>query len=143
FAEFGWKQRWSEVERLSRGWAECVPQSFSKENYLGWLREILAAPSLNRDDCGAHPYSRVHLLPYAEAEGQSWSHLIFAGLNEEAWPTLDDEIAFVPEQDVEDFNRRNKILNRRAVKRSRHGEGQWSVVEGKTLLLGPTERRQI
>ena len=84
FAEFGWKQRWSEVERLSRSWAERLPQNLSKENYLGWLREILTSPSLSRDDFGAHPYSRVHLLPYAEAESQSWSHLIFAGLNEEA-----------------------------------------------------------
>jgi hypothetical protein len=141
FAEFGWKQRWSEVERLSRGWAERVAQSFSKENYLGWLREILAAPSLTRDDCGAHPYSRVHLLPYAEAEGQSWSHLIFAGLNEEAWPALGEE--FVANGKINEFNQRNKKLNRRAVKRGRHGEGQWSIVEGKTFLLGPSERRQI
>jgi PD-(D/E)XK nuclease superfamily len=141
FAKFGWKQRWSEVERLSRGWAERVPQSFSKENYLGWLREILAAPSLSRNDCGAHPYSRVHLLPYAEAEGQSWSHLIFAGLNEEAWPALDEE--FVANGKIDEFNQRNKKLNRRAVKRGRHGEGQWSIVEGKTYLLGPSERYQI
>ncbi len=141
FAEFGWKQRWSEVERLSRAWAERVPQSFSKANYLGWLRDILTAPSPSRDDCGAHPYSRVHLLPYAEAEGQSWSHLIFAGLNEEAWPALDEE--FVANRKVDEFNQRNKKLNRRAVKRGRHGEGQWSIVEGKTFLLGPSERRQI
>jgi hypothetical protein len=141
FAEFGWKQRWSEVERLSRGWAERVPHSFSKANYLGWLREILTAPSLSRDDCGAHPYSRVHLLTYAEAEGQSWSHLIFAGLNEEAWPALDEE--FVANGKIDEFNQRNKKLNRRAVKRGRHGEGQWSIVEGKTLLLGPSGRRQI
>ena len=141
FAEFGWKQRWSEVERLSRGWAERVPQSFLKANYLGWLREILTATSLSRDDCGAHPYSRVHLLPYAEAESQSWSHLIFAGLNEEAWPALDEE--FVANATIDEFNRRNKKLNRRAVKRGRHGEGQWSIVEGKTFLLGPSERRQI
>src|SRR5262245_6779008 len=141
FAEFGWKQRWSEVERLSRGWAERVPQSFSKENYLGWLREILSAPSPSRDDCGAHPYSRVHLLSYAEAERQSWSHLIFAGLNEEAWPALDEE--FVANGTIDEFNQRNKKLNRRAVKRGRHGEGQWSVFDGKTFLLGPSERHQI
>ena len=141
FAEFGWKQRWSEVERLSRGWAERVPQSFSKENYLGWLREILTAPSLSRDDCGAHPYSRVHLLPYAEAENQSWSHVIFAGLNEEAWPTLNEE--FIANGKIDEFNQRNKKLNRRAVKRGRHGEGQWSIVEGKTFLLGHSERRQV
>ena len=141
FAEFGWKQRWSEVERLSRGWAERVPQSFSKANYLGWLREILTAPSLSRDDCGAHPYSRVHLLSYAEAESQSWSHLIFAGLNQEAWPALDEE--FVANGTIDEFNQRNKKLNRRAVKRGRHGEGQWSILDGKTFLLGPSERRQI
>jgi PD-(D/E)XK nuclease superfamily len=141
FVEFGWKQRWSEVERLSRGWAERLPQNFSKENYLGWLREILTAPSLNRDDCGAHPYSRVHLLSYAEAESQSWSHLIFAGLNEEAWPALDEE--FIAKGRIDDFNQRNKKLNQRAVKRGRYGEGQWSIVEEKTFLLGPSERRQI
>jgi PD-(D/E)XK nuclease superfamily len=141
FAEFSWKQRWSEVERLSRGWADRVPQSFSKENYLGWLREILTAPSLTRDDCGAHPYSRVHLLPYTEAESQSWSHLIFAGLNEETWPALDEE--FVANVKIEEFNQRNKKFNRRAVKRGRHGEGQWRIVEGKTFQLGPSERYQI
>lgn len=141
FAVFGWKERWSEVERLSRVWPERVPQSFSKANYLRWLREILSAPSLIRDDCGAHPYSRVYLLPYAEAENQSWSHLIFAGLNEEAWPALDEE--FLAEGTIDKFNERSKILNRRAVRRGRHGEGQWSIVEGKTFLLGPSERRQI
>jgi hypothetical protein len=141
FAEFGWKQRCSEVERLSRSWAERLPQNLSKENYLGWLREILTAPSPGRDDCGAHPYSRVHLLSYAEAESQSWSHLIFAGLNEEAWPALDEE--FVAKGTIDEFNQRNKKLNRRAVKRGRHGEGHRSIVEGKTFLLGPSERRQI
>ena len=141
FAEFGWKQRWSEVERLSRSWAERLPQNLSKENYLGWLREILTAPSPGRDDCGAHPYSRVHLVSYGEAESQSWSHLIFAGLNEEAWPALDEE--FVAKGTIDEFNQRNKKLNRRAVKRGRHGEGHWSIVEGKTFLLGPSDRRQI
>src|SRR5262249_40969398 len=85
----------------------------------------------------------VHLLPYSEAENQPWSHLIFAGLNEEAWPSLDDEIGLLADQQIDEFNRRNKILNRRAVKRGRQGEGHWSGCEGKTLLLGTTERRQI
>jgi hypothetical protein len=141
FAQFGWKQHWNEVERLSRNWTEGVPQCFSKINYLRWLREILGAPSLSRDDYGAHPYSRVHLLPYSEAEGQSWSHLIFAGLNEEAWPALEEE--FVGDREIDQFNRRNRTLNRRAIKRGRHGEGQWSIVEGKTFLLGLSERCEV
>jgi hypothetical protein len=141
FAELGWKQHWTEVERVSRGWGQRVTQHFSKASYLRWLHEILSAPSLSRDEFGAHPYSRVHLLPYAEAEGQTWSHLIFAGLNEEAWPALDEEL--VGDREIDEFNQRNKILNRRAVRRGRHGEGQWSIAEGKTFLLGSSERRQI
>jgi hypothetical protein len=143
FLTLGWKQHWSEVHRLSRSWAGRLTASFSRHLYLRWLREILGTPSLQRDELGAHPYSRVHLLPYAEAEGQCWSHLILAGLNEEEWPALDGELGFVREQEIEEFNRRNRVLNRQAVKRSRQGEGQWSVRPNKTLLLGSNERRQI
>lgn len=143
FAELDWKQHWSEIERLSRDWNKRVPGSFSRNIYLRWLREVLSAPSLSRGDYGTHPYSRVHLLPYAEAEGQTWSHLIFAGLNEEAWPALDDEFGFIRDQEIDEFNRQKKILNRRAVKSGSQGEGQWKVGENKTLLLGSAERREI
>jgi hypothetical protein len=141
FAHLGWMQHWSEIERLSRNWTGRVAHSFSLRIYLRWLREILGAPSLSRDEFGAHPYSRVHLLRYTEAENQTWSHLIFAGLNEETWPTIADEPGFIGDQEIDVLNQ--KILNRRAVKRGRHGEGQWTVHENKTLLLGLTERRQI
>ena len=141
FAQLGWTQHWSELERLSRNWSGCVTDSFSRRSYLRWLREILGAPSLTRDEYGAHRHSRVHLLRYPEAEGHTWSHLIFAGLNEETWPTVADEPGFIGEQEIDALNQ--KILNRRAVKRGRHGEGQWSVRENKTILLGSVERRQI
>lgn len=143
FSQLGWNQHWSEVDRLSRNWSASFTTTFSKSTYLRWLREILGAPSLERDDFGAHPYARVHLLPYAEAQGQPWSHLIFAGLNDEAWPGLDDEVGFVREEQIDELNRQNKTLNQRASKRGRQGEGHWSVREGQTLLLGPNERRQI
>jgi hypothetical protein len=143
FIALGWKQHWSEIDRLSRTWAGRLEESFSRNLYLRWLHELLGAPSLHRDDYGSHPYSRVHLLLYAEAEGQTWSHLIFAGLNQEAWPALDDEVGFVRDQEIDEFNRRNKVLNRRVVKRGRQGEGHWSVRENKALLLGSNERRQI
>lgn len=143
FLALGWKQHASEIDRLTRSWSERLAESFSRNLFLRWLREVLGAPALHRDDYGSHPYSRVQLLAYAEAEGQAWSHLIFAGLNEEAWPALDDEIGFVREQEIDEFNQQNRILNRRAVQRGRQGEGQWSVRENKTLLLGASERRQI
>ena len=141
--QLGRKEHWSEIDRLSRTWAGRSGEAPSKNLFLRWLGEVLGAPTLYRDEYGSHPYSRVHLLPYAEAEGQVWTHLIFAGLNEEEWPTLDDDVGFVRNQEIDEFNRQNKILNRRAVKRGRQGEGQWSVRENKTLLIGANERREI
>ncbi len=143
FFQLGWKEHWHELERLSRNWSERLSNKVSKSSYLRWLRELLGAPSLERDDFGAHPYARVHLLPYADAQGQPWSHLIFAGLNDEAWPALDEEVAFVRDERVVELNRQNRTLNRRASKRGRQGEGHWRVCEGKTLLLGPNEQRQL
>jgi hypothetical protein len=143
FFQLGWKEHWNEVERLSRAWSGRVAVTLSRNTFLRWLREVLGAPSLQRDEIGAHPYARVHLLSYAEAQGQPWSHLIFAGLNDEAWPSLDDELGFVREEQIDSLNQQNKTLNRRASKRGRHGEDHWRVREGKTLLLGPNERRQI
>ena len=143
FSQLGSKEHWSEVERLSRNWSPRLTTAFSKASYLRWLRELLGAPSLQRDNFGTHPYARVHLLAYADAQGQPWSHLIFAGLNDEGWPALDDEVAFVREEQIDELNRQNKMLNRRASRRGRQGEGHWSVREGKTLLLGPNEKRQI
>jgi hypothetical protein len=143
FSMLGWKERWTELERLSRNWNERFTPEFSKKIYLRWLQELFGAPSLQRDDLGANPYARVHLLTYAEAQNQPWSHLIFAGLNDEASAEFNTEFAFVRDAKVEELNRKNKTLNRRASKRGRHGEGHWSVREGKTLLLGPNEQRQV
>lgn len=143
FSQLGWKEHWNEIDRLTRGWTESLATAFSKSTYLRWLREILGAPSRQRDDFGAHSYARVHLLSYADAQGQPWSHVIFAGLNDDLWPSLDDELGFVWEEQIDELNRQNKTLNRRASKRGRQGEGHWSVREGKTLLLGANERRQI
>ncbi len=143
FSKLGWKERGNEVERLSRNWRDQPTTKFSKHSFLRWLRELFSAPSLERDDLGAHPYARVHLLACADAQDQPWSHLIFAGLNDETWLVFDDELAFVREEQIEDLNRQNVTLNRRASKRGRQGEGHWSVCEGKTLLMGPNEQRQI
>ena len=143
FSVLGWKERWNEVERLSRNWRDRLTTKFSRNSFLRWLRELLGAPSLERDNLGAHPYARVHLLACADAQDQPWSHLIFVGLNDETWPVFDDELAFVREEQVEDLNRQNTTLNRRASKRGGQGEGHWSAGKGKTLLLGPNEQRQI
>jgi hypothetical protein len=143
FEQFGWRERWAEIDRLSRNWSDAVSAPVSRRNYLRWLAEITCVPPIARDECGNHLYSRVRLLRYVAAEGLEWSHLIFAGLNEGEWPPRDDDSGFVREEEITDLNRGIRRLNRSAIRRGRHGEGQWSVEEGKTFYLGAAERREI
>lgn len=143
FEQFGWRERWSEIDRLSRNWSEAVSALVSRRTYLRWLAEIGCTPAIERDECGDHPYSRVQLLRYAAAEGQDWPHLILTGLNEGEWPPRGDDSGFIREQEIVDLNRGIRRLNRSAIRQGRHGEGQWSVEEGKTLYLGPAEQAEI
>jgi hypothetical protein len=136
FAQLEWKERWSEVEQFARDWSGALRSQFSRSVYLRWLKEILTSFSLARDSYGEQPYSRVHLLSYPEAEGQQWSHLILAGLNQGEWPRGGGEAGFSDEEEI-------ATLNKRAVQQGKQGEGHWTAKEGKTLLLGPQERRQI
>src|SRR5207302_5975622 len=38
FSQLGWKEHWSEIERLSRNWSERLSAPFSRSAYLRWLR---------------------------------------------------------------------------------------------------------
>lgn len=143
FQQWKWNDRSAELRRLTFDWTDRLPVAFSRGTYLRWLGEVLGKPKRARDPLGDHPYSRIHLLSFAEAEGQQWSHLILAGLNEGAWPPSTNESDFVRDAEIEALNDKIKVLNRRIVIQGRHGEGQWTVQEGKTLCLGASERRQI
>ena len=143
FEQFGWDERGMEVVRLSEGWSDALEQRFSRRIYLRWLGEISSSLHPLRDRGGDHPYSRVHLLFYNQAAGREWSHLILAGLNDGEWPPAGDESGFLSEGEIAAFNTRVKVLNKRAIRVGNQGEGHWSVVDGKTLFLGPHEQRQL
>jgi hypothetical protein len=136
FAQFKWKDAWSEVDRLSQNWSGAVRAEFPRAIYLRWLKEILNSFSVTRDDNGNHPYARVQLLSYVDAEGHGWSHLILAGMNQGEWPRNETESGFLREEDVD-------LLNKRAIRQGQQGEGHWTMAEGKTLLLGPAQQRQL
>src|ERR1700730_2677874 len=142
FGRLGWKQHWTEVASRSRDWAEKIEVDFSRTLYLRWLEEISSSFGVERHPTGNHPYARVHLLPVAQAQGQKWSHLIFAGFNEGSWPPP-EKGEFAREEEIQKFNRGIQQLNRRAAKQGSQGEGHTSVREGHSLYLGPLEQRQI
>ncbi len=141
FEHLQWHERWREIESRT-GWAESLPASFSRTLYLRWLSDSASTVRITRDATGSHPYARVQILTAAQAEDQSWSHLILAGLNEGAWPA-GGRGDFLPTEQIDAFNSSVQKLNRAATRRGRQGEGHVAVHEGKSLFLGTPQQRQL
>lgn len=138
----GWKRHWSEVALRGGAWTESISSELPRILYLRWLEEIASSFGAARDETGDHPYARVQLLSVAQACGQEWSHLIFAGLNEGVWPPA-EKGEFPRAEEIADFNRGAQHLNRRATRQGSQGEGHTSVRGEHSLYLGPSEQRQI
>lgn len=142
FARLDWKQHWMEVASRSSDWAGKVEANFSRTLYLRWLEEIASTFGIDRDAAGDHPYARVQLLTVPQAQGQEWSHLIFAGWNEGSWPPRESG-GFAREDEIAAFNRGIQRLNDRAAREGCQGEGHVAIRENHTLFLGAAEQRQI
>ena len=143
FEQLGWGERWIEVQRLSTDWSAAVDLPFTRGIYLRWLAEITSSFAPWRDEIGNHPYSRVQLLLYPQAVEQDWSHLIFCGMNEGAWPPRGAAAAFVGDDELAELNARARVLNQRAQQQGNQGEGHITVRKGKALCLGAGEQRAI
>jgi hypothetical protein len=136
FAGLKWDDRWSKLEQFSQNWSDAISIEFSRPIYLRWLAETLDSFTIARAARANQIYSRVHLLTYAEAEAQDWSHLILAGLNQGEWPQAEHESGFLSDNQIAE-------LNQRATRRGGQGEGHVALAPGKTLLLSSQNERQI
>ncbi|MEY2527557.1 MAG: hypothetical protein QOE73_2328 [Verrucomicrobiota bacterium] len=140
--QLGWKQHAFVIASATRDWPGRFDATFSRALFLRWLEETAATFSALRSGEGDHPYARVQLLTVTHAQNQEWSHLIFAGWNEGAWPPT-TATEFAREQEIRAFNRGVRRLNKRAAHQGRQGEGHISVREDRTLYLGPIEQRAV
>jgi hypothetical protein len=143
FRDLGWTARAVELARVAGDWAARFDCPLSRHNFLQWLAEILVTTGTGRAVIGNHPYARTQLVNYANAETQSWTHLIAAGLNEGQWPPSFEESGWLGENEIDALNRRVGGLNRRATVEGSQGEGHATVEAGRTLCLGPVQRRAL
>ena len=141
-AYLGWKQHAFEIASATRDWPLQVEAKFSRTLFLHWLEETAATFGVARSAAGDHAYARVQLLAMSHAQNQEWSHLIFAGWNEGAWPPPTGA-EFARADEIRAFNRSVQQLNQRAARRGSQGEGHLSVNENHSLYLGPIEQRAI
>src|SRR5256886_5449619 len=142
FAHLGWQQQALEIASVTRDWPQRLDAEFSRGLFLRWLQETAATSGAARSEAGDHPYARVQLLSVAQAQNQDWSHLIFAGWNEGAWPPPAGA-EFARAEEIRAFNRSVQQLNKRAARQGSQGEGHTSVRENHSLYLGPGEQRAI
>lgn len=143
FTRLGWENRSAEIQRLSSGWADSLRETVSRRTFLRWVREVLVSFRSERSAAGNHPYSRVHLLTYPQAETQVWSHVILAGLNENAWPRSVEEGSYLDEEEITQLNTRIRSLNEKGISQGGQGEGHVAMHRGKTLCLGPAQKRVL
>lgn len=141
-AQLGWKQHALQLASVAHDWPQCLDAKFPRGLFLRWLEETAVASDAARSAAGDHPYARVQLLTVAGAQNQEWSHLIFAGWNEGAWPPPPGA-EFARTEEIHAFNRSVQQLNRRAARQGSQGEGHKSVRENHSLYLGPGEQRAI
>ena len=141
-AHLGWKQQALEFASVAHDWSQRLDAKFPRALFLRWLAETAVAADAARSAEGDHPYARVQLLTVAGAQNQEWSHLIFAGWNEGAWPPPVGA-EFARAEEIHAFNRSVQQLNKRAARQGSQGEGHTSVRENHSLYLGPGEQRAI
>jgi hypothetical protein len=141
-AHVEWKQHALLFTTLAHDWSQRLDVEFSRTLFLRWLEETAATSAAARSATGDHPYARVQLLTVARAQNQEWSHLIFAGWNQGAWPPQAGA-EFARAEEIHAFNQSVQQLNERAARQGSQGEGHTSVRENHSLYLGPSEQRAI
>jgi hypothetical protein len=139
-AHLDWKQHALELANVADNCSQSLDAKFPRALFLRWLEEAAVASDTARSAAGNHPYARVQLLTVVGAQNQEWSHLIFAGWNEGAWPPPAGA-EFARAEEIHAFNRSVQKLNKRAARQGSQGEGHTSVHENHSLYLGPGEQR--
>ena len=137
-----WKQHALELANVAYDWSQRLDADFPRALFLRWLEETAVTSDAERSAAGDHSYARVQLLTVSRAQNQEWSHLIFAGWNEGAWPPPAGA-EFARSEEIHAFNRSVQRLNKRAARQGSQGEGHTSVRENHSLYLGPGEQRAI
>lgn len=129
-----WGIRLQAVSALKQLFNTCGSFIISRKTFLKWLRAQMETIEKSRSELGNHPFSKVAILPYHEAAGLPWSHIILTGLNEGVWPPSEKTNGWLDEETI---NRFNQAL----IRQGKQGAGHDIVQEKCSLILGSTERR--
>ena len=143
FALRGWEVLLAALEAEPPEWLRKSKAVLSRRVFLDWLRESNDSQTRARGKDSNHFYGRVHLLVHGQMGGQTWSHLIFTGMNEGVWPRVFEAGAFGSRHELATLNQQARALNRRVRGEGSQGAGQEIVREGFGHCLLPLERQDL
>jgi hypothetical protein len=110
---------------VGKAWDRPIPRAL----YLRWLTDVTTRRHRDRTAGGKHPFARVQLVTYEDAEWQTWSHLVLAGLNRNSFPPQQVNPPYLTDAIVQE-------LNDRAVTQGVQGEGHRVVRADLSLVIG-------
>lgn len=134
--ELGWDRLYGVLHVRQREIAPLAERVINLSAWLDWLDAVAPHAAPIRAPDAANPLARIHLLGYAQAEGQPWTHLVLAGLNEGDWPPPAETAGLLSEERIAE-------LNRRTLAQGKQGEGHVIVKSPHALILGGIERREV
>lgn len=134
--KLGWKSEMETLVNRAEPLKKALRGPIKRSIFLRWLGEILRTPGRTRHKCGRQSLSRLHLLTYEQAEGQSFSHVISGGLNHGLWP---------PESPISPYLSGDLLeaLNRNSLTQGSQGEGHLIVKNNYGLLLSSRDLGQL
>lgn len=133
-ARMAWPPRMDLLQQRASTLGAVLTMPIQREAFLGWLRSVVHVPGRMRAALGREPFARVQLTTLTEAAGQSWSHVIVAGMNQGVWPPEESGSAFLSEQRI-------AHLNRAAAVQGAQGKGHEVMAAEHSYMLAPHEQR--
>lgn len=133
--KMGWPPRMDLLQDRAGALAAVLTMPIQREAFLVWLRAVVNLPGRTRSALGREPFARVQLTTLAEAAGQTWSHVIVAGMVQGVWPPEAPSSAFLSEHDI-------SRLNRAATVEGTQGKGHEVMAAGHSYMLAPHEQRR-
>jgi len=131
----GWPPRLDVLQQRATRLGAVLNEAMDREAFLAWLRSVVNVPGRTRPALGREPFARVQMITLDEAAGQTWSHLIFAGMQQGVWPPEASGSAFLQEARI-------AHLNRSVTVEGRQGEGHEVLRAGYSYLLSPPDIRR-
>lgn len=115
---------------------EQIRGTISRRTFLGWLAAGRSAGRWARPPENVVPYARVHLIPYARAVWQEWTHLVCTGLTQDLWPAVGPPRPYLPENLLAE-------LNQRSMGTGSYGEGHFILRAGRSYLVGTHDQQVL